>query len=138
SGHEPSADLACAQACAVSARSAARREHSRAGLFRLRLGYLARWRFGSLRSGGTGAVAARSPLLLGPPQRDAAGQAVAVRPDRHIGRQLEIDRLGVAAADVEVIEIDHRAQHIEHVLHALVPALLALLLERDAADVLIV
>ncbi len=83
-------------------------------------------------------IAATARRTLGSPQRDTAEQAVHIRYQAYIGRQLELDRLGVAAADVEMIEIDHRPQDVDDPRHPLVPLLLADLFQSGTADILVI
>ena len=59
------------------------------------------------------------------PQFDAARQPVGVGYDRHVVRQSEIQILGIAAADIEMVEADNDAQYVDYFGDALVPRLLA-------------
>ena len=72
--------------------------------------------------------------LLGLLVCDAGLFAVGVAVDR----QRKADLLGVAAADIEMIEINEAAQDVDDPQDALVPVLFARFLERPLADVLVI
>src|SRR5205814_6550043 len=65
------------------------------------------------------------------PQPRAAAHAVFIRDDLNVRLKLELELVGIAAADVEPVKIRQDAQILNGALHAAVPALLADLLARD-------
>src|SRR5688500_10059891 len=72
------------------------------------------------------------------PERDAALHAGVVRDDGDVGIEREVDLLGVAAADIEVIEVGEPAQGADCLLHPLVPACATDRLARGIAKLLVV
>src|SRR5712671_3951855 len=78
----------------------------------------------------------RSRVLA--PQVEAAGQPIGVRDNRSVCRQWKGDVLGVAAADVQVIEPHDLAQDVDRLCDSFVPGLLSLLPAGRVADVFII
>src|SRR5437868_13768273 len=72
------------------------------------------------------------------PQPRAAAHAVFVRDDLNVRLKLKFELVGIAAADVEPVKIRHDAQILNGALHTAVPTLLADLLARRVADLLVV
>src|SRR5262249_55747979 len=72
------------------------------------------------------------------PEPDSAGQPVRIWNDRDVRRQWKGDVLGVAAAEVEVVEAHNLAQDVDDLRDPLVPGFCALLLAGGIADVFIV
>src|SRR5271155_2608704 len=72
------------------------------------------------------------------PQLDAAGQPVGVRDDRDIRGQRKGDVLGVAAAEIEMVETDDLTENLDYLGDPLVPGFLPLLLAGGVADVFVV
>src|SRR5262245_50353366 len=78
------------------------------------------------------------PPLLDAPERDAAHDAGGVVDDRRVGAGLEADVLRVAAAEVEVVEVDDATEDGDGELDAAVPLPVADLPARPIADLLVV
>src|SRR4051812_44127524 len=72
------------------------------------------------------------------PQCEAALYARLVRDDRHVRLQRELDLPGVAATDIETVEVGQPAQIADRLLDALVPSLAADFLARRIAELLVV
>src|SRR5438270_3258978 len=72
------------------------------------------------------------------PQPETAGQPVGVRHSRHIMRQRKGDLLGVAAADIEVVETHDLPEDLDHFRDPFIPNLLALFLPGRIADVFVI
>src|SRR6267143_4263461 len=83
-------------------------------------------------------VDGRLRIAILAPQLDTAGQPVGVRHYRNIRLQRKGDVLGVAAADIEVIETDDLPKDLDHFRHSLIPSLLALLLPSGVPDIFVV
>src|SRR6516164_6728386 len=138
-GNSPSSGGGAAQPASVAAaNSASRRSAGLADDIPRRLGrVLSRGRGGLIRLAGW-RVARHSRLRLLTPEPDAAGQALRIRHDRNIRRQSKGDVLGIAAAEIEVIEADDDAQDLDHLGNPLAPVFFALFLAGRIADVFVV
>src|SRR5262245_34174993 len=80
-----------------------------------------------------------SPLRASvPPEGDTALHAGLVRDDGAVRIEGEVDLLGVAAADIQVIEAGEPAQIADRLHHSFVPACAADLLACGVAELLIV
>ena len=77
-------------------------------------------------------------LLPLTPQRYAAQKACFVGNDFDILAGLEVDLLGVAAAEVEVVPVEELGGLLDRFLQQLVPVLLAVLVEAAPAEVVLV
>ena len=72
------------------------------------------------------------------PESDAAKQAGFVGDDLHIFAGLEVELLGVAAAEVEVIPVEEFCGLFDGILHQLVPVLFAVFVESATAEEILV
>src|SRR6476620_12033991 len=87
--------------------------------------------------GGLRGALLRVPDLV-VPELDAADDAFVVGDEVDIPRQPPVEQAGIAAADMQLVEIQQGAQHGDHLQHAAPPLLLADLLQRRIADILVV
>src|SRR5688572_6474432 len=72
------------------------------------------------------------------PQARATGEAGAVVDDADVGRQRAVEPARVAAADVEVVEPRQLTQVVDRAQHTLLPLVVADLLARRVAELLVV
>src|SRR5215469_17328388 len=72
------------------------------------------------------------------PQCDAAEEASLIRNDGHVLGQFKVDLFRVAAAEVEAVEVERVLDLRDGFLQVLVPALLAVLIDAAAPDVILV
>src|SRR5271154_6470797 len=88
----------------------------------------------SAATGSAEASADAIAVLLALPEREAAEEALLVGNQLHAGRQVELDAGRVAAADVQPVVIEERRQRGDGLGQALVPLLLAGLLQGLVAE----
>jgi len=72
------------------------------------------------------------------PEGDAAEKAGFIRDDGDVGRKLEVDFLGVAAAEVEVVPVEEVQGLIDGFTEELIPALPAKFVEASAPEIVLV
>jgi len=72
------------------------------------------------------------------PQRDAAEQTIFVRYNFDSFRQLEINVLGIAAANIKVVPVKQGAGLLYRLLYQPVPTLVTVLLQRLVSEIILV
>src|SRR5262249_5359378 len=90
----------------------------------------------SLHSGHGSRITYHSSLLN--PKPGAAPYAIIIRDDLNIRLELELDVLGVPAADVQLVEMGQPSQRFDRLLDALVPFLLAHFSHRLVSELLVI